>query len=212
MFTGLIESTGKIWNLKKRDKGLELYIEDHFVASNVKEGDSVSVDGACLTVNGINDKIVSFDVSFETIHRTIISDYKVGSIVNCELSLRADKRIGGHIVTGHVDTVGIVKRCSLKGDFLLLSINFDKDYSPFVVEKGSIAINGVSLTINEVGSDFVTLLLIPQTIQRTNLRFMKPNDRVNIEFDIIGKYVVKYLAARDTSDSRLKRLLEEEEL
>lgn len=214
MFTGLIESIGKVKSLLRRDRGAQLLIEQPSVASKTNLGDSIAVDGVCLTVSFKDKEVLAFDVSFESLKKTIIGEYRSGTLVNCESALRADGRFGGHILTGHIDTTGIVKRLEKIGEFVyLLSIGFDKLFDLFVVEKGSIAINGVSLTINEVSSGLVSMVLIPETIKNTNLNLLRVGDKVNIEFDIIGKYVVKYLSKNGgSSNSRLRRLLEEEVL
>lgn len=212
MFTGLIESIGKVSNLIKKPAGFELLIDDDYVSINVKEGDSVSVDGVCLTVKQLNNKTVVFDVSSETVRRTIINDYKKGSLVNLELAMRPDGRMGGHIVTGHIDTTGIIREKLERNGYIQFMVSFESIYSSLVVEKGSIAINGVSLTINETGADYVTMMLIPHTIDKTNLKQLRVGDKVNIEFDLIGKYVIKYLLKSNSRDIRLRRLLEEGEL
>lgn len=209
MFTGLIESTGRVEGLIRTSSGLKLSIQDEYIAQNVREGDSVSVDGACLTVISIDKNIVYFDVSEETFKRTILKGYRKGTIVNLELALRADKRLDGHLVMGHIDTVGRVATIDKMGDYLQLSIEFDRLYSPLVVEKGSIAINGVSLTVNKAEEQRASLMLIPSTLEKTNLKLLKTYDAVNIEFDIIGKYIIRYLSRGGTPDDRLRRLIEE---
>ncbi len=212
MFTGLIESIGRVSGLLRKSEGFELLIEDDLLLSNAKEGDSVSVDGVCLTIKRKRNREVLFDVSEETVRRTIINDYKRGRMVNLESALKVDGRMGGHFVSGHIDTSGVVKERADRSEFIELKISFDSIYSPLVVEKGSIAINGVSLTINETKGDSVKMILIPHTIEHTNLKFLRVGDRVNIEFDMIGKYVIKYLMKSNTQDLRLKRLLEEGEI
>ncbi len=210
MFAGLIQSIGRVRSLSRKSDGYLLLVEDDYIYSNVKEGDSVSVDGACLTVRSIENDIVGFDVSVETFRRTIIGEYKSRRSVNMELALMSGSRIGGHIITGHIDTKGNVLEYSKRGDYIYFCVGFDRSFSSLVVEKGSIAINGVSLTINEVQDGEISVLLIPHTIQNTNLELLNAGDRVNIEFDLLGKYVVRYLLKKENGDERLKRLLEED--
>lgn len=207
MFTGLIESSGLVVDLKKGTSGSVLMIDDSSTSKNVRAGDSVAIDGACLTVRDVQGKIVIFDVSMESLERTIIGEYRRGRRVNCELAMRADSRMGGHFVLGHVDAVGTVKRLERSDKFTRASIAFDRSYSPLTVEKGSISINGVSLTINEVGDGFISVMLIPHTLTKTNLIDLRVLDRVNIEFDILGKYVMRFLTNQNVKDMRLRNFL-----
>lgn len=207
MFTGLIESSGWVVDLKRGSSGALLSIEDEYISKSVSSKDSVAIDGACLTVIDIQGKIVVFDVSTESLDRTIICEYKRGRRVNCELAIRADSRMGGHFVLGHVDTVGVVKALKRSGNFTIMNIGFDRVYSPLTVEKGSISINGVSLTINEAGEGFIGIMLIPHTLGKTNLIDLRVSDKVNIEFDILGKYIMRFLSNKNLKDIKLKNLL-----
>jgi riboflavin synthase len=212
MFTGLIEATASIEEIKRDRGGLEISIESDFVSQNVSAGDSVAIDGACLTVKRVEGSRVWFDVSKESTDRTIINYYQKGTEVNCELALRQGGRLGGHIVLGHIDTTGTILYALREREYTRIRVEFERLFSPLVVEKGSIAINGVSLTINEVGVNFVDIMIIPHTLEKTNLRLLKACSRVNIEFDIIGKYVYRMMSQSSLRDDRLKRLIEEGEV
>jgi len=212
MFTGLIGSVAPIKSLNKSTGACELSIDSEFVSRNVAIGDSVAIDGACLTVKEIVGREVRFDVSSETIKRTIIDSYQKNTEVNCELSILPSGRMGGHIVLGHIDTIGTVSQIYKDNEYSRIRIEFDRIFAPLVVEKGSIAINGVSLTINEIGDNFAVVMIIPHTLEHTNLKYLKGLSRVNIEFDILGKYIYRMMSRSSFKDSRLKRLLEEGEI
>jgi len=191
MFTGLVEDLGKVRFVKPSRGGIKLGVETSL--GDVKIGDSVAVNGACLTAVGIDKNLLTFDVSQETLNRTNLRFLKTGDFVNLERALTPDKPLGGHIVQGHVDTLGKIERFVPVGEHRLLTVSFPEEYTLYTVEKGSIAVDGISLTINRVGPNFVEINVIPHTYERTNLKFRKKGDFVNLEFDILGKYVVHYL-------------------
>ncbi len=188
MFTGLVEEVGKIKSVERG--GSLLKIECSKVIEDVKEGDSVAVNGVCLTIVAVGDNCLSFDVSPETLKRSNLSRLRTGSAVNLERALRVGNRLGGHILQGHVDTVvrvlGIRKE---RGGFYRFSFELPYNFRMLVVEKGSIGIDGISLTVAEVKGNAFSVAVIPHTYENTNLRERKVGDRVNVEFDIIGKYV-----------------------
>lgn len=159
-------------------------------------GDSISVNGVCLTVAQKEGTRIVVDLSTETLERTTLGGLRVGERVNLERALRLSDRLGGHIVTGHIDGVGWVTEVKREGDFLRLRIKLPKEASRYVVEKGSIAVDGVSLTVNEVKGEEIELALIPYTLEKTTLEERKKGDRVNVEADILGKYVEKILGER----------------
>ncbi len=206
MFTGLIEETGKVFSLEKRTDGSRLTIEANVVVENTKIGDSIAVNGVCLTVVNIENKSLSFDVSPETLKRTNLETLKIGELVNLERALRPSDRLGGHIVQGHIDTIGKIVRFSPIGEHWELNVEIPSEFLDFVVEKGSIAIDGISLTINQIKKNILSINIIPHTREVTNLKQRKAGDFVNLEFDILAKYVVNLL--KPYKETRLKNLLE----
>lgn len=193
MFTGIIEEVGKLKSVKSTAGGLSIEVEAKKVLEDSKLGDSIAINGICLTITDLKSDSFDFDVSQETINRTNIKDLKVGSFVNLERALRPIDRMGGHIVQGHVDTVGKISAVIQKGEHWEFKITFPSEYRKYVIEKGSIAIDGISLTVNEIVNNNISLNIIPHTIQNTNLQYRKIGDNVNIEFDIIGKYVLNIM-------------------
>ncbi len=193
MFTGLIEGTGTIKALQPVSKGFSIQIESSFYLKDIKVGDSIAVDGVCLTVVSFTSKEFRADLSPETISRTTFKFRKPGDSVNLERALKVGDSLGGHLVTGHIDGVGQIKKITPLGNFFSLEIQVPKDLSPFLVPKGSIAIDGISLTINEVKEEIVTLMIIPHTYKVTTLHTKKVGDYVNIEIDIIAKMVYNFV-------------------
>jgi len=191
MFTGIIESVGKITKIQKYENYLTISISHSLEADNIKIGDSIACDGACLTVVDVKEKEFSFEISQETIARTILKGYKVGSRVNLERAVRVGDRLDGHLVTGHIDETGTVVEIEPIGKSIAMTLEFDPEQDSLIVDKGSVAVNGVSLTINESESGRCRVNLIPHSIEQTNLAQLQLNDRVNIEFDLIGKYATK---------------------
>ncbi|HID79552.1 MAG TPA: riboflavin synthase [Aquifex aeolicus] len=191
MFTGLIEDLGRVKKIGFHQSGGNLTVETSL--QGIKIGDSVSVNGVCLTATTIKGNLVTFDLSKETLDKSNLKLLKVGDRVNLERALTPSKPLGGHIVLGHVDTVGVIKELQALGEHHRLIITFEEKYLPLVVEKGSIAVDGISLTINKVLPLGVEINVIPHTFKVTNLRFRKKGDFVNLEFDIFGKYVMRYL-------------------
>ncbi len=194
MFTGIIEITGKIKSLSSNK--LEVQVRKDF---KVNLGDSVSVNGVCLTVSGINSDVMFFDVSQESFSFTNLSALTSGTLVNLERAMPATGRFGGHFVTGHVDCVGKITKVIDNNSSVDMFVEFDKKYSKLLVGKGSVSINGVSLTVNGVDNDVFRLTLIPYTLKETNLLSQKNGSKVNIEFDILAKYVEKMLTSGDGS-------------
>ncbi len=199
MFTGIIEKVGKVKSLSSNK--LEVQVSKGF---DVKLGDSVCVSGVCLTVSNINDEVISFDISHESIAVTSLKELKSNDVVNLERAMPANGRFGGHFVTGHVDSLGKIRKAGV--DML---VEFNKEYSKFIVDKGSVCINGVSLTVNEVKGDIFRLTLIPYTLKETDLLGLKIGDTVNIEFDVLAKYVANMLSADPTKKESRSSLSEE---
>ncbi|MCX7991310.1 MAG: riboflavin synthase [Proteobacteria bacterium] len=199
MFTGLIEELGIVKSISARSSGRLFEIECQKVLNNTKIGDSIAVNGICLTVTEIKERSYKVDVSKETLDISTAKHFKVGDRVNLERALSFSDRLGGHIVTGHIDTVGKIVETRKEGDFYIFKISYDKSFDKYVIYKGSIAINGISLTINEKFTGMIRLNIIPHTFNVTNLRYLKRGDLVNIEFDIVGKYIENFI--KESKDS-----------
>lgn len=193
MFTGLVEGVGEIVGITPMAEGLRLTLKTSFPAGELTLGESVAVAGACLTAVAINPPRAAFEVSPETLARTTFPLKKVGDRVNLERSLRIGDRLGGHLVTGHVDGIGVVRGRKPGPAHLGLTFEMPGTLSRLVIEKGSIAIEGVSLTVNSCQGNTFTVNIIPHTAQATTLDALKVGDRVNLETDIIGKYVARLL-------------------
>jgi len=193
LFTGIIEAVGTLVALEPRGSQVGLAIDAPAIAPGVRVGDSLAVNGACLTVTKIEAGRLHFDAVRETLARTSLGDQCVGARVNVERAMRADGRLDGHIVQGHVDGTGRVDALERDGDDVRLRIRCDAEIARYLVPKGSVAIDGVSLTVVSVSDREFDVALIPHTLAETNLGDRKPGDHVNLEADVLGKYVVHYL-------------------
>ncbi len=209
MFTGLILEMGEIAAVKKRSGGAILSLKANEVASAAELGDSISVSGVCLTVVSKNNNLLSFDLSDETLRSTNLGSLKTGARVNLEPSLRPDSKIGGHFVTGHVDAVGKMRSKTNIGDMLKIEIEAQAKVINLLVEKGSVAVDGISLTVVDVLRDGFTVVIIPHTAGLTTIGFKGVDDTVNIEADILGKYVAKFLNKEKDRDSGFMKTLTE---
>ena len=189
MFTGIIEEVGVI----RRRKGCDLAVMASYVLEGVRLGDSIAIDGACMTVVDFTDEEFMVQVSPESFTRTTLGNLKVGDGVNLERAMALGDRFGGHVVQGHVDGVGRVDRVQQQGDFSLWTFNAPEEVSPYLVPKGSVTINGISLTIIDPSKDTFDVAVIPKTLDETTLRFKGPGDRVNMEADVFGKHVLHYM-------------------
>ena len=195
MFTGLVEGVGRITEMRRVAEGLRLAVTPPFRVEELVLGESVSVSGACLTVVAIKGRVFQVDVSPETLARSTLSVKKAGDLVNLERALRLGDRLGGHLVTGHVDALGVLKERREGPEHVQLTFQLPESLAPLVIEKGSIAVDGVSLTVNAVRDQAFTVNIIPYTAKDTSLAGLKLGDRVNLETDIIGKYVARLLGA-----------------
>lgn len=195
MFTGIIEEIGEISSITKST----ITIKSKTVLEDAKLGDSIAVNGVCLTIVNLKKDEFTANVSEETFKITNFSELKSGDFVNLERALSLSSRLGGHIVTGHIDTVGEIVSIIDKNEFYDLSVKFDKNFENYVVKKGSITINGISLTIAEINNNSVSVAIIPHTFNNTILNTLKSKDSVNIEFDILAKYVEKNLSTKNNS-------------
>jgi riboflavin synthase len=190
MFTGLVEAVGEVIERKPTSGGFRLRIGSP-LASELKPGDSLAVNGVCLTVIVSETGEVHADIGPETVRVTTLGSLAPGTAVNLERPLRADSRLGGHFVQGHVDAIGYVEALRPDADFHWLTIAFPSQLAPFIVHKGSIAIDGISLTVAGLGGDRFDVQIVPFTMDHTNLRRAQARDRVNLECDMVGKYVVR---------------------
>jgi len=184
---------GEIASVKKRSGGALLSLKAGEAAAGAKLGDSLAINGVCLTVVEKKSDMLSFDLSDETLQSTNLGSLKKGDRVNLEIALSPDTKIGGHFVTGHVDAVGSIRTKVNLGDMLKIEIGAPQKVMNFLVEKGSVAVDGTSLTVVDVLSDSFTIVIIPHTAKLTTIGFKGVGDTVNIESDILGKYVAKFL-------------------
>ena len=193
MFTGIIEDRGKILKVDRRGEMSQLTLEVPFDLTEVQLGDSININGVCLTVTDKKGRTISVDLSPETLQRTTFAKVREGDKVNLERALRLSDRLGGHIVTGHIDGIGNILQRTTVGNSLHLRIRIPQPIARYVVQKGSIAIDGISLTVNAFEGDWIQLTLIPYTLEKTTLMDKKIGDEVNVETDILGKYIEKML-------------------
>ena len=189
MFNGIIKNTGKINKIYKNNNNCFIEISSKIKLKKDEVGSSISCSGVCLTVEKFNNNLVKFYLSKETLNKTTFKSSKKGDIINLEKPLRYGNRISGHFIQGHVDTVCTIKKIYLVGKSLLINFELSKKYKRYLVPKGSITINGISLTIVKILKYGFQISVIPQTLKLTNLIYLKEKDLVNVEFDILGKYI-----------------------
>ena len=199
MFSGIISALGVVKNITYNDiysidiEVKKINLEDFEKSDNlIKIGCSIACSGVCLTLTGKKDNILTFDISKETMNKTNLSHWKIGKLVNLERALRVGDEIGGHFVTGHVDTVLKLQKILEEEGSKILYINLNDEISPYIASKGSITIEGISLTVNDVKNDYFNVNIIPFTWNNTNLKNVKVNDFVNIEIDLLSRYLVNY--------------------
>jgi riboflavin synthase len=196
MFTGLIEDVGTIGDLRLQQKSAVLTVKTRLPVRSMARGASVAVNGACLTVVKKGPKSFTVDVSPETLQRTSLETLTIGSMVNLERPMRLADRLGGHLVTGHVDGVGAVAAIERQGEFTIVTFDVPAPLGALLVPKGSVAVDGISLTVNVCRKQRFSVAIIPFTLRHTNLRARKVGDKVNIETDLIGKYVQSFMRQR----------------
>lgn len=197
MFTGIVEELGRVKAIEALPDAIRLTIEGPLVVSDANRGDSIAVSGTCLTVVEHDETSFTADVMQETLNLTSLAGIKVGDPVNLERAMTAATRFGGHVVQGHVDGVGEIISRSPSDNWELVQVRIPKQLIRYVVLKGSITIDGVSLTVNEVGEDFIGLSLIPETLKLTTLGSKQPGDKVNVEADVMAKHIERLLEARN---------------
>ena len=193
MFTGIVEEKGKIKSIQQGSKSIRLTIGADIVLKGLKIGESVAVSGVCLTVTDIYSDSFASDVMPETLRKTAFSNLKIGDIVNLERAMRADGRFGGHMVAGHIDGTGTIVDIKREDNAVWVKIKASPDILKYVIDKGSIAIDGISLTVAEIEKDYLSVSLIPLTIKETSLLKKNIGDAVNLECDLVGKYIYKFL-------------------
>lgn len=191
MFSGIVEGIGTIRKIDPQKNLMVFSIDLGPLSKEVRSGDSVSVSGVCLTVTAKKGKVAHFDLMKETIERTALGALDVGGHVNLELALRASDRMGGHFVTGHVDEVAVIKHIAQDKNWVALRLSISRMNRKYIAPKGSVTIDGISLTIGKVGKDHFEVYLIPYTLKVTTLGLKKTGDRVNIETDILAKYLLE---------------------
>ena len=193
MFNGIIKKTGKIKQIYKSNKSYFIEILSDVKFSKNEIGTSVSCSGACLTLEKVSGNLSRFFLSYETINKTNFKTAKKDDVINLEKSLKYGDRISGHFVQGHIDTTSRIKKIYLVGNSWFINFKLSKRYKKYIIQKGSITINGVSLTISKIFKDGFQVVIIPQTLKFTNLIYLKNKVLVNLEFDVIGKYINSFL-------------------
>ena len=197
MFTGIIEGLGTVSNIRPSGQGKQITVDADFSLDGTHPGDSISVNGACLTAVMVVGNRFQADVSPETLSKTTFGWIKMGYRVNLERALRFSDRLDGHLVAGHIDGIGTIKQRKTIGHSIILAVEVAESLTRYLIQKGSVAVDGVSLTVNECRPDGFDVSIIPYTLQTTTLRFKKQGDPVNIETDMIGKYVERFIGSKD---------------
>ncbi|HSD45985.1 MAG TPA: riboflavin synthase [Pyrinomonadaceae bacterium] len=196
MFTGIIEELGSVRSVEERGENARIIIEARLVTEGTNHGDSIAVNGVCLTALDIHDDSFAADVSRETLQRSTLGSLKPGAPVNLERAVTPETRLGGHMVQGHVDARGTFVSVDDHGESWTVRFAFPPEIARYLVFKGSVAVEGISLTIANLAGDYFEVAIIPKTWEVTNLSHLKPGDGVNLEVDVIGKYVERLLAFR----------------
>ena len=199
MFTGIVEEVGQVKSIRKNGQALVLTIGASKVLEDVKKGDSIASNGVCLTVTDFKQDEFSVDAVEETIKKTNLYDLRPGDPINLERALQVNSRLGGHILQGHVDGLGQVRSIREKKMSTIFEIGAKREIMDLVLAQGSIGINGISLTVSELGEESFKVSIIPTSLKETNLKNLRVGDLVNLETDLIGKYIKKYLDEQNTS-------------
>jgi len=202
MFTGIIEGLGTLRAVSSAGLGKRFTVESDFDLDKTKIGDSIAVNGACLTAVTLSGRRFEVDVAPETLSKTTFGDARPGDRVNLERALRLSDRLDGHLVSGHIDGTGLIRSKNTLSNAVIVTIAVPPELIRYMIQKGSVAVDGISLTINRVGSDFFELSIIPHTAKITSIGFKQPGEHVNIETDIIGKYIERFMdGKKDRGDA-----------
>ncbi len=201
MFTGIVEETGRVVAMRKGTTSTTIEVAASTVLENTKVGDSIATNGVCLTVTSLTPSTYTADVMNETLRRSSLGELHAGDIVNLERAMAADGRFGGHIVSGHIDGCGTVQHIKADGNAVWYTIGAGPELMRYIVEKGSVALDGISLTVAQVANSSFKVSVIPHTREVTSLRDKRSGSKINIECDIIGKYVEKLLGGCTQSDN-----------
>ena len=201
MFTGIIEETGRIADIRRHSLSASLTVSCRKIMEDIHLGDSIAVNGICLTVTAFSGSEFTVDVMPETIEKTSLKLLKNGSVVNLERAMPANGRFGGHIVSGHIDGTGTVLEIQENEIAVIYKIGVSKELADGIVEKGSVALDGISLTVIDVTNEYFTVSLIPHTRSVTNMQGKRVGDPINVETDVIGKFVKKYLKTQESSSA-----------
>lgn len=204
LFTGIIQEVGVFQRKIKESNRYKLIIKTENFLDDVSIGDSISVNGVCLTVVSYNSNIFTVDVMPETLESTNIKDLNKGSLLNLEKSLKPNSYMGGHIVSGHVDGIGVIKNIKKEKNARVIELKTNESILDYLVDKGSVAVNGISLTVMDVKIDSIIISIIPETWESTNLKDLKNGDKVNLEVDIVGKFVHKILDKKEEVEKKRK--------
>jgi len=193
MFTGIIEELGTVKGVRRQSEGIRLSVTAKLVMDGMKTGDSIAVNGVCLTVTEFDNISFTADVSGETVKRSNLGKHRAGDKVNLERPMKLSDRLGGHLVSGHIDTVGVIRGVIKKGDISVFTLDAPNEIIKYLIHKGSVAVDGISLTVNEITGNRFSVTVIPHTAKMTTLGFKKNGDTVNVEADLIGKYVEAFV-------------------
>ncbi len=205
MFTGIIQTWGRIQRIEGSGEERRLYISPGDTFSGLQKGESVSINGICLTLEEFSSDWLKFYASAQTFAETNLQDYQAGHLVNLERALAVGERLGGHFVNGHVDCVSTVQHIRASGESNVYRLQFEQTWSKFIVPKGSVALDGISLTVIDCGPDFLEVNVIPETRKSTNIGSWKQGTRVNMEVDVIAKYVLNMLGPYEGGQSGDKK-------
>lgn len=209
MFTGIVEEMGKIVRVEKGAKSSRLAVSGDKIFSDLKLGDSVATNGVCLTVTSFSKGIFTADVMNETLKRSNLGELRQGSMVNLERAMIADGRFGGHIVSGHIDGTGVITKIEQDDIAVWYTIRADRKIMKYIIEKGSVAIDGISLTIAKVTDNDFSVSLIPHTAKETVLGYKKTGDTVNLENDVVGKYIEHFLSFKEEPETKSSGITKE---
>ncbi len=207
MFTGIIETLSTIEKINQTKTGNKIILTRNKVLDDLMDGDSISVNGVCLTITNLTNKTFTLEIVKETLTKTNLGELKTGEVVNLERALTLSKRLGGHILQGHVETTGVIVDKSIIGDSAEMTVAIDPKFLRYCIPKGSIALDGISLTIADLNENFVKIALIPHTLQNTTLGLKIEGDSLNIETDIIGKYIERLISLDELDEDLDPNLL-----